>query len=85
MLAGFKLSAMNVPIDEYATAFILKNHNGHEFKANVMEGKISYLAIRNYRSGYKAEAISSQGLEQNTLSLQAEMNEGKTSLDCSIE
>ena len=84
MLAQFQVSVVEVPIDEYAMANLSKVHNGIQFEATVIEGKLNSISIESMELPLKTMSYSSRDYDQKSLSSRLDFNGKQASIDCDI-
>lgn len=84
MLAQFQVSVGEVPIDEYAMATMQKVHNGIQFEATVLEGKLNSISIESLSLPLKSMSFSSRDYEQRSLSSRLDFNGQQASIDCDL-
>lgn len=84
MLAQFQVSVVEVPIDEYAMANLNKIHNGIQFEATVIEGKLNSISIESLELPLKTMSYSSRDYDQKSLSSRLDFNGKQASIDCDI-
>jgi hypothetical protein len=84
MLAQFHVNVVEVPIDEYAMATMNKVHNGMQFEATVIEGKLNSIAIESLELPLKTMSYSSRDYQQRSLSTRLDFNGKQASMDCEI-
>lgn len=84
MLAQFQVNVVEVPIDEYAMATMSKVHNGMQFEATVIEGKVNSISIESLELPLKTMSYSSRDYDQRSLSTRLDFNGKQASMDCDI-
>lgn len=84
MLAQFQVSVVEVPIDEYAMATMRKVHNGIQFEATVLEGKLNSISLESLSLPLKSMSYSSRDYEQRSLSSRLDFNGQQASIDCDL-
>ncbi len=84
MLAGFHVEVVEVPVTEYETAHISQLHNGAQFEASVMEGRLNYVSIEIPEIGAKTMSHSFKDYEQRSMSTRLEVKNTLATMDCEI-
>lgn len=84
MLAQFQVNVVEVPIDEYAMATMSQVHNGMQFEATVIEGKVNSISIESLELPLKTMSYSSRDYDQRSLSTRLDFNGKQASMDCDI-
>lgn len=84
MLAGFHVEVIEVPVTEYETANISKLHNGAQFEAQVLEGRLNSVSIEIPEIGAKTMSYSFKDYQQRSLSTNLSVNNTQASIDCEI-
>lgn len=84
MLAKFHVDVVETPISEYAMATMNKVHNGVQFEATVLEGRLNSIMIENPAISAKTMSYSMKDYEQRSLSTTLNVNNEHASMDCEI-
>jgi len=85
LLAGFQLKSVEAPIDEWAMATINETHNGGNFEATVIEGKLNSVGIEVPEYGLKTFSYSSRDYDQKNLTTMLDWKGGHSSIECDIK
>lgn len=84
MLAGFQVEIVEVPVTEYETANISKLHNGAQFEAQVMEGRLNSVSIEVPSIEAKTMSYSFKDYQQRSMSTNLSVKNTQASIDCEI-
>lgn len=82
MLAKFQVDVVETSINEYAMATMNKTHNGVQFEATVIEGRMNSLSIQIPEMA-KTMTYSNE-YNQRTLATRLEVKDDYATIDCEI-
>ena len=84
MLAKFQVEVVETPISEYEMATMNKVHNGVQFEATVLEGRMNSVTIEDPVTVAKTMSYSMKDYTQRSLSTTLDVKQEHASLDCEI-
>ncbi len=82
MLAKFHVDVVETPISEYAMATMNKVHNGVQFEATVLEGRLNSLSIEI--PDVAKTMTYSTDYTQRTMAAKLEVKDEYATIDCEI-
>lgn len=82
MLAKFHVEVIETPISEYAMATMNKVHNGVQFEATVLEGRLNSLSIE--MPDVAKTMMYSTDYSQRTMGAKLEVKDQYATMDCEI-
>lgn len=84
MLASGQIEIATTPIDEYAMATIIKDHQGAHFEATVIEGKMNSILVGFPKYNVETMSYSIKDYELKSLSAKLSYKNEFATMDCEI-